>query len=150
MLPTTRSGRVRGLWNDPFEAMHRELDNLLNLRGVSNGGGATSELVGNYPVDIREDENHIYVEAEMPGFRKNEVEVTLENGVLMISAQRNREEPKGGTDHLSERRFTRIQRSFTLPTSVDEAKVEAELSEGVLRLTLHKRDEVKPKRIQVK
>jgi HSP20 family protein len=147
MLPTLRTSRIRSLWNDPFEAMHRELDNLLSLRGVNDGG--TAEAVGNYPVDIREDEDHIYVEAEMPGFRKDEVSVTLENGILTLSGQRRAEERKGA-DHLTERRFTRIQRSFTLPTSVDESKVDAKLSDGVLCITLNKREEVKPRRIEVK
>lgn len=152
MLPTLRTGRIRSLWNDPFENMHRDLDTLLTLRGLSSDGGTAAELIGNYPVDIREDADHIYIEAEMPGFKKDEVDVTLENGVLTISGQRKQEKKQGAgeAEHLSERRFTRVQRSFTLPTSVDEAKVDAQLKDGVLRLTLNKREEVKPRRIEVK
>jgi len=150
MLPTLRTSRIRGLWNDPFESMHRELDNLLSSRAW-NDGGTAGELVGNYPVDIREDADHIYIEAEMPGFKKDEVDVTLENGVLSITGQRKLQQKKnGGTEHLTERRFTRVQRSFTLPTSVDESKVDCQLKEGVLCLTLNKREEVKPRRIEVK
>ena len=149
MLPTLRTGRIRSLWNDPFDAMHRELDNLLSYRGLGDGGTGT-DLIGNYPVDIREDADHIYVEAEMPGFKKDEVDVTLENGVLAISGQRKMESKKQGGEHLTERRFTRVQRSFTLPTSVDEGKVDAKLCDGVLCITLNKREEVKPRRIEVK
>jgi HSP20 family protein len=113
----------------------------------SNGG--ESELIGAYPVDIREDEDHIFVDAEMPGFKKDEVDVTLEAGVLTITGERKLEEVKG-EKHLTERRFTRVQRSFSLPSSVDDAKVEAALTDGVLHITLNKREEVKPRKITVK
>jgi len=110
-------------------------------------GEATS--LGAYPVDIHEDDDHVYVEAELPGFDKDEVEVTLENGILRINAERKSEEKKG-QPHLTERRFTRVSRAFSLPTTVDEGKVDAKLNDGVLNLTLDKRDEVKPRKIQVK
>lgn len=148
MLPTIRrrSG-LRNIWSDPYETMHREFDTMLNR--LWSNGGESDELIGAYPVDIREDEDHIYVEAEMPGFKKDEVDVTLEAGVLTIIGQRKLEEIKG-EKHLTERRFTRVQRSFSLPSSVDEAKVEASLADGVLHVTLNKREEVKPRKITVK
>ncbi|QNN20941.1 Hsp20/alpha crystallin family protein [Planctomycetales bacterium ZRK34] len=148
MLPTIRrrSG-LRNIWSDPYETMHREFDTMLNR--LWSNGGESDELIGAYPVDIREDEDHIYVEAEMPGFKKDEVDVTLEAGVLTIIGQRKLEETKG-EKHLTERRFTRVQRSFSLPSSVDEAKVEASLADGVLHVTLNKREEVKPRKITVK
>lgn len=108
-------------------------------------------LTGVYPVDIREDENHILVDAELPGFKPAEVNVTIEDGVLSILAERKIEEAAGsGTSHLRERRFARVARSFTLPNIVDEGKVEAKLEDGVLRLRLQKREEVKPRKIEVK
>jgi HSP20 family protein len=108
-----------------------------------------SELVGRYPVDVREDADHIFVDAEMPGFGKDDIAVTLERGVLSIVGERKPEEVKG-QKHLSERRYTKLARSFTLPTPVDEASVEASLKDGVLSLKLHKRQEVKPRRIEVR
>ena len=102
-----------------------------------------------YPVDVHEDDNHLYVDAEMPGFQKDDVSVTLEKGILSISAERNAEE-KSGEKHLSERRFTKVARSFTLPVEVDENKVDAKLVDGVLHLTLHKKEEVKPRKIELK
>src|SRR5262245_27613163 len=132
----------RNAW-DPFAAMRRELGNWI---GQCAAGG--DEVVRHYPVDIHEDKDFIHVHAEMPGFKKDEIEVTLENGVLSIGAQRKSEEVKGES-HLSERRFTRIARAFTLPNTVDEGKVEASLVDGVLTLKLHKREEVKARKIQV-
>ena len=141
MLPTTRRSET------PFDLMQREFDRLLDwpMSWRGNGGQVTAA----YPVDIREDDNHVYVEAELPGFKKEEINVTMEQGILTIHAQRQQEERKG-EEHLTERRFTRVSRSFRLPTPVDENNIDAHLEEGVLTLTLPKREEVKPRRIEVK
>ena len=103
-----------------------------------------------YPVDIHEDENHLYVEAEMPGFNRDDVNVTLENGLLTIAAERQEQPKREGETHLNERRYRRVQRSFTLPNTVDEDNVAAKLEDGVLKLTLNKKEEVKPRKIEVK
>jgi HSP20 family protein len=93
----------------------------------------------------------------MPGFKREEIEITLEQGTLAISAERTNGRQKGGEQNgsqqgqplLTERRFVRYQRSFSLPTAVDDGNVEARLEDGVLHLTLPKRPEVKPRRIKV-
>ena len=105
-----------------------------------------------YAVDVREDNDHIYVEAELPGFKKDEVDVTLENQILTISAERREggsTDPKSGEHLLHERRYTRFLRSFTLPPTVDEQTVNAKLADGVLTVTLNKREESKPRKIAV-
>jgi len=144
MLPTRRTRTP--VW-DPFEGIHRDFDRLLG-RYFSNGDEPT--LTASYPVDIHEDENHLYVEAEMPGFSKDELNLTLENGILTIAAERKDQPERDGETHLNERRFRRVQRSFTLPNTVDESDVDAKLEDGVLKLTLNKKEEVKPRRIEVK
>ena len=102
-----------------------------------------------YPVDISEDDNKILVEAEMPGFKKEEVTVALENGVLTISAER-KAESKQGKEHQSERRYLKIARSFTMPGVVDESKIDAKLENGVLKLRLPKTAASKATKIAVK
>jgi len=106
-----------------------------------------------YAVDVREDADHIYVEAELPGFKKNEVDVTLENATLTITAERAEEKKEDGKEQgeylLRERRHVRFSRSFNLPPTVDESKVDAKLADGVLRITLNKREETKPRKINV-
>ena len=144
MLPTLRKN-VRSIWEDPFDMLQREFE---RAAGRTNGG--EGRWVASYPVDVHEDENHIYVEAEMPGFKKDEIDVTLESGVLTISAERKTEPREGATKHLTERTFTRVYRSFSLPNTVDENKVDAELKDGVLHLSLDKREEVKPRKIAIK
>ena len=144
----------RGMTVDPFEQAQREFDTALNRffggREVApNGGGVFAP----YGVDVREDGDHLYVEAELPGFKKEEVDITLENQTLTISAERKSEKTNGGEQKgewlLRERRYSRFLRSFTLPPTVDDQKVDAKLSDGLLTITLNKREETKPRRIAV-
>jgi len=144
MFPTVF--RRRALARDPFDELRREFEGLNRIFG--NGGAA--DVTATYPVDIWEDENHVHVEAEMPGFAREEINVTLENGVLSITAERRIEENDKAEHHLWERRYTRIARRFTLPTLVDENQVDAKLSDGVLKLTMPKKEEVKPRRMELK
>jgi len=138
---------------DPFEAAQREFDTALNRffggREVAsnNGGGGWAP----YSVDVREDADHLYVEAELPGFKKEEIDITLENQTLTIAAERKTEATDGekGDYLLRERRYSRFLRSFTLPPTVDDQKVDAKLNEGLLTITLNMREETKPRRIQV-
>jgi HSP20 family protein len=138
----------RNVLADPFEAAQREFDLLNRFFGSSgqNDGGRLAP----YGVDIREDEDHIYVEAELPGFKKEEVDITLENQTLTISAEHKEEaDQKKGDLLLHERRYNRFLRSFTLPPTVDEKSVDAKLNDGVLTITLKKREETKPRKVQV-
>ena len=148
-LPT----RVQRGQADPMEMAQREFDSLLG-RLV---GGREMTRDGNYfapyAVDVREDADHVYVEAELPGFKKDEVDITLENQTLTISAERKSESKQGNGNKgellLHERRYTRFLRSFTLPPTVDEQTVNAKLNDGVLTITLNKREETKPRKITV-
>jgi HSP20 family protein len=138
---------------EPFEAAQREFDTMLNrwFGGRETNGGSGGYLAP-YAVDVREDADHIYVEAELPGFKKDEIDVTLENQTLTISAERKSEQKKEGAKGdllLHERRYSRFLRSFTLPPTVDEQTVNAKLTDGVLTITLNKREETKPRKVTV-
>ena len=150
-LPTRvqRSGQT-----DPFESAQREFDTMLNrwFGGGESGNGGSTGYLAPYAVDVREDADHIYVEAELPGFKKDEVDITLENQTLTISAERKSEEKKQGDKGellLHERRYSRFLRSFTLPPTVDEQSVNAKLTDGLLTITLNKREETKPRKVTV-
>jgi HSP20 family protein len=102
-------------------------------------------------VDISETETEFLIKAELPDIKKEAVKVTVENGVLTIQGERNREkEEKGKKYHRVERSYGRFVRSFTLPDSVDAATVKAEYADGVLNLHLPKSEQAKPKQIEVK
>lgn len=137
--------QINRVFDNPIDLL-RDVDRAMNGRF----GFEDADLAAKYPVDIHEDEHGLTVEAELPGFSKDQVEVNVEQGVLSISAERNANEKKDGKSHLRERRYTRVARKFSLPTTVDTAAVDASLSDGVLTLKFPKRDEVKPRRIEVK
>lgn len=133
---------------DPLEAVQREFDGMLNR---FFGSREVEGYLSPYAVDIHEDADHVYVEAELPGFKREEIDITLENQALTIAAERQEDVKKheGRESLLRERRFTRFLRTFTLPPTVDAQKVDAKLSDGVLTITLDKREGAKPKKITV-
>jgi HSP20 family protein len=137
----------RALVDFPFEAFPADFESTLN-----RFFGRQAEGFAPYAVDVREDGDHLYVEAELPGYKKEQVDVTLENSTLTISADRTserKENGKSGELLLNERRHTRFLRSFTLPPTVDGSSVDAKLNDGVLTVTLNKRQESKPRKITV-
>lgn len=147
MLPTLMRRRSHPLLRASFDPFPDFFDRALD-RAVDDV--QASDLYGVYPVDIHEDDTHIHVEAELPGFTREQIDVTLEGGVLSITAQRDDQPERQGKTHLAQRRFTRVNRRFSIPDSLDEQNVEAKLEQGVLHLTLAKRPEVQPRKIEVK
>ena len=140
---------VRGIVTDPLEQMHRNFDAVMRgMFGAPSDGGPNWAP---YAVDVREDADHFYVEADLPGYRKEDVDITLENQTLTISAEREtqKNEEHKGDYLLNERRYDRFMRSFTLPPTVDEKHVDAKLADGVLQVVLNKREETKPRKIQI-
>ncbi len=128
--------------HDPFAAITREFDRWF---------GQESEPV-TYPVDVTETKEEVVLEAELPGFTRDQIEVTSEGNTLRISAERSAKKAEGdekATAHLRERRSLKVSRSFRFPNYVDTSKINAHLEHGVLTLRIAKRDEVKPRKIEV-
>jgi HSP20 family protein len=140
--------------SDQFDLAQHEFDNLVG-RMFGNrlfGNGGRSEILAPFGVDVREDADHIYVEADVPGFKKEEIDVNLENQMLTIQAERKAEKEEKGDKNgwlLRERRYSRFERSFTLPPTVDAQTVQAKLNDGVLTVTLNKRAETKARKVAV-
>jgi HSP20 family protein len=102
-------------------------------------------------VDISETDREYLIKMELPEVRKEDVKVTVEDGVLTIQGERRQErEEKGKKFHRVERSYGTFMRGFTVPDDVDEAKVGAEFKEGMLLLRLPKSEKAKPKAIEVK
>jgi HSP20 family protein len=142
---------LRGNYADPYDAVQREFDSVLG-RFLGQQNGDNGQRLAPYAVDVREDGDHFYVEAELPGFKKEDVDITLENQQLTIAAVRKEEQQQKndkGELLLHERRYNRFLRSFTLPPTVDDQTVNAKLNDGVLVITLNKREETKPRKISV-
>jgi HSP20 family protein len=102
-------------------------------------------------VDISETDGEYQIKAEIPDVKKEDVKVTLEDGVLTIQGERKQEkEEKGKKFHRIERSYGSFVRTFSLPDVIDEEKVKAEFKDGVLNLHLPKSEKAKPKAIEVK
>ena len=109
---------------------------------------ATTTSASNFAVSVWGDENHLHVEAELPGVSDKDVDITVHDGVLNIRAERRPDE--GRTYLYNGRSFGRFERSIVLPEAVDAENVEASLSNGVLRIDLPKHPEARPKKITLK
>lgn len=102
------------------------------------------------PVDIYENENDIVLKAELPGVDPKDVEVRVEDNTLYLKGERKFEkEVKEESYHRVERSYGSFARSFSLPSSINAEKVKAEYKDGLLTLTLPKREEAKPKTIKI-
>ena len=128
---------------DPFEEMNRLHDHFL-------GGRGPAKQAFQVAVDIREEDDAFYVDAEVPGLAAEDVKVDIEKNVLTLSGERKvvKEETEG-TFRRVERRYGSFTRSFTLPETVDTDNISADLNEGVLALRLPKKDAPTPRSISV-
>ncbi len=148
-LPTNRTVTV-----DPFTFVQREFGPALGRLLADNGRQAGGRLAGYFatpafPVDVREDGDHLYVVADLPGFHKDDVQVTVEDQTLTLVAERKVDPAAAGQLLLNERRQTKFERTFALPQNVNEQAVSATLEHGVLTVTLTKREDSKPRKIAV-
>ena len=120
----------------PFAGLEQEMDRLLT--------SVFSDFVGDrIPVDLYEDSDHTYVRAELPGVNRSDIQVELVDGYLNIEAVRTVQGPSG------EERYT-LRRSITVPdAAVDADKIQAAYENGILTVTLPKREESKPRKVSV-
>lgn len=101
-------------------------------------------------VDITEEKDQILVRADIPGMKQEDISVEVENDILTIKGERKQEtEKKEGQVHRIERSYGQFLRSFSLPANVDATKVNAAYKNGVLEVTLPKKESAKPKQIKV-
>lgn len=131
--------------------LDRMFDELMGrgLRRVFNEGAVRGSWTP--AVDIVEKENGIHIMADLPGFKAEDVEVSVEDGILTVRGERRFEEAaEGETYHRVERSYGIFERTFSLPNSVDPAKIEASFDDGEMKIVLPKREESKPRSIKVK
>ncbi len=101
------------------------------------------------PADLYETDEAYEVEMELPGFSRDDVQVTIEQGMLTISGRRAEERTEDENYHLRERSVGRFSRGFSLPASIEADQVEARFDEGLLRVTLPKAAEARTRKIEV-
>jgi HSP20 family protein len=102
------------------------------------------------PADVVETANEIVVLLDLPGRKSEEIQIKVDKDVLTVESERKLDSAqKGDTYHRSERSYGKFARSFTLPANVDASRTEAKYEAGVLQITLPKREEAKPRTIQI-
>ena len=125
-----------------------DLDNMFEqMLSPSRGGGENTEGFFSPRIDVRETENGYEISAEMPGVSKDDINVTLEDGVLTLEAEVHREEKeeKEGRVIRQERRYGKYMRSFNLGQDVNEEEIDANFKDGVLTLKAPKREAPQPR-----
>lgn len=141
-------------YTNPYRDIRRGFDlmnTLLNSMEEGQSEGALADFVP--AVNSREGESAYYIELDLPGIRKEDIEITTEDNVLTISGERKRkEEAKEEEYYKMESLYGTFVRSFTLPEKVDVEKIHAESKNGVLEVVIPKLEEKdrQPKKIEIK
>lgn len=147
---------------DPFKATLTRWDPMRELEEMSErmnrlvarpAGNEEALVTAEWApiVDIQETDKEYLIKAELPEVKKEDVKVTLKDGILNLEGERHQEkEEKNKKFHRVERSYGKFVRSFTVPQDVDEKNVQADFKDGVLNVHLAKSETVKPKTVEVK
>jgi HSP20 family protein len=138
---------------DPFLELATLQDRFNSFfENLAEASGKEQLAAGTFvpAVDIYEDEHNLLLKLEVPGVNEDDLKVSLENNTLTVSGERKFEkEEREENFHRIERRYGSFARTFRLPNTVDGEKVEATYEKGILKITLAKRAEAKPRQIKV-
>lgn len=133
-----------------LEDMQKRLSSFFQA-GYPTFNEALARTEWSPPVDIAETNEAYVLHAELPDVKKEDIKLSIHEGVLMLQGERRQErEEKGKRFHRIERTFGRFQRSFTLPSSVDESKVTASFKDGVLNVIVPKTTQAPPQSKEIK
>lgn len=141
---------------DPFRELEDMSDRLNRVFGRSSltqeaGKNALVEFDWAPSVDISESNEEFVIKAELPGVNKDDVKIGVEDGVVRIQGERKQEkEEKDKKFHRVERSYGSFLRTFSLPTNVDESRIQAQYKEGLLTVRLPKAANPKPKALEIK
>ena len=139
---------------DPFRdlsIMQERMNRLFEDAGRGwRGDEPSSTTTWSPAVDIYETEHEIQVQAELPGVERKDIALNLEKNVLTLRGERRFDkETKQENYHRIERAYGGFSRSFSIPAIVDEEKIRAEYKDGILKIALPKKEQIKPKQIQI-
>lgn len=139
---------------DPFENINQEFNRMIERYfGMPQAGEEASSALAmwNPRMDVFEKEDAVTVKFDLPGMEGKDIQVTVDNNVLTVSGERRYEkETEAENCHRMECAYGTFSRSFTLPRSVDPTNIKANYKNGVLRLTMPKKEESKPRKIDIK
>ena len=169
-MPLVRFNPMNEVMNLQRE-MNRLVDNIFPPRQAEGEEGALNTGVWRPVVDIHEDENSYMIDAELPGVRKEDVKINFHDGVLSLTGERRYEHEqkevehgegngngngnsgpvmrKGASCHRMERFYGRFFRSFTFPSTISPESISASFTDGILRVTVPKAEQAKPRQISI-
>ena len=136
--------------HDRWASLRNDLDSLLELPFWASSGRQSQLFSGWTPaLDLFQNNDNIVAVVELPGMRKEDIDISLQDGVLIISGERPDKTGEENGASRTERSSGKFRRSITLPTQVDVNRVNATYKDGILTVTLPKAEEAKPKQIQI-
>lgn len=137
--------------NDRYDPLNifNQMNKMISLRDQDVSSAATSQWAP--AVDIKEDVDNYVIEADLPGVKKDAIEVSMENGTLTIKGERKEENKTEGSSYTrTERVYGSFYRKFSLPDTADAENISASFDSGVLKLRIPKKEISKPKRIDIR
>lgn len=147
--------RPREAWWDPFrdlEAIQNEMNKMINSSLVRWGDREVGLLEGAWSpaIDIYDSKDNVMVKADIPGMKKDEIEVSVHGDTLIIKGEKKQEKEVKERDYVrTERFYGFFNRAMSLPAAVDASKVNATYKNGVLELVLPKKEESKSKQLKI-
>jgi HSP20 family protein len=130
-----------------LSSFQHQVDRLLDLPFF---GGETRQFAGAPAIDLYQDQDNFTVKAELPGLKKEDIKLSLQDGALTLSGERRLEKGHDEKGSLrNERFFGRFERSISLPMQVDGTRVAASYEDGILTVTLPKAEAAKPRQIEI-
>ncbi|MFP3909671.1 MAG: Hsp20/alpha crystallin family protein [Archaeoglobaceae archaeon] len=138
-------------WFDPFEELKRLQSRIDDLFGEIEGKkGLLPAEMRDFPVDVVDEADKVKVVAELPGFKKEDIETAIEDSYLIIRAEKTEETEEKEKDYIRrERRYGEFRRRIQIPTDVNMEQISATYKNGVLEVTLPKAEPAKKKRINI-
>ena len=133
----------------PVFSLRREIDRLFD--DAFGGTASRNGTMWAPPVDVRESQNELTLSLEVPGVSPDQIELTIDNGILTVKGEKREERKEGdeGQYHMLERTYGSFTRSFQLPKSLDESKIEAKHEHGILTIRIPKAALPQPKKIAI-
>lgn len=144
--------RYRGYpeFRNPFQELSKLRAEMDRLFADVMGGTSFTTTSGVYPaLNVTEDADKLYVQAELPGIRPEDIDISVEGNTLTLRGERKPDSAENVSYHRRERKAGKFHKALTLPYEIDHEGVVAECKNGVLKLTLPKSERAKPKKIAV-
>jgi HSP20 family protein len=135
---------------DRWATLRDELNSLFELPSAGNLNRQAQLFSGWTPaLDLYQNNDNVVAVIELPGMRKEDIDISLHDGLLTIAGERQSSSGEGENAERTERFSGKFRRSISLPTRVDSGKVSATYKDGILTVTLPKAEEAKPKKVEV-